>query len=156
LGGIATFQSGTPFTVGNPFDTDGTGGAVLSFADLGASFTRVDPRRNDNRAFNANAFRAFGNPDDGFVLARDFRRGTAPPNIYRLQNGVNNWDLIVTKQTRLWSESTGLELRFEFFNAFNHAQFTRADLNLNNTNTFGKFVAAREARVIQLGARFRF
>jgi hypothetical protein len=156
FGGIAAFQSGTPFTVINPIDTVGDGGGVLSFADLGATFTKVDPRKNDSRAFNADAFRAFGLPVQGFVLARDFRRGTAPPNFYRLQNGVNNWDLIVTKKTPLWTERTRLELRFEFFNAFNHTQFTRADLNLNNTATFGKFIAARESRVIQLGARLSF
>lgn len=152
FGGIATFQSGTPFTVVNPTDTTGSGGAVLSFADLGTPFQTVDPRKNDSRAFNADAFRAFTVAN----LATGFRRGTAPPNIYRLNNGVNNWDLIVTKNTPLGTERASLELRFEFFNAFNHAQFTRADLNLNNTNTFGKFIAAREARIIQLGARVRF
>lgn len=156
FGGIATFQSGTPFTVVNPVDTTGDGGGVMSFADLGAPFTQVDPRQNDSRAFNADAFRAFGLASQGFALARDFRRGTAPPNFYRLQNGVNNWDLIATKKTQLWSEQTRLELRFEFFNAFNHTQFTRADLNLNNAATFGKFIAARESRVIQLGARLSF
>jgi hypothetical protein len=151
-GGIATFQSGTPFTVFNPTDTTGAGIGVLSFADLSAAFTQMDPRKNDNRAFNADAFKAFTVAN----LATGFRRGTAPANFYRLQNGVNNWDLIVTKKTQLWSEQTRLELRFEFFNAFNHTQFTRADLNLNNRTTFGKFIAARESRVIQLGARFSF
>jgi hypothetical protein len=152
FGGIATFQSGTPFTVANPTDTNGAGGAVLSFADLGAPFQTLDPRKNDSRAFNADAFRAATVTN----LATGFRRGTAPPNIFRLENGINNWDLIIRKVTPLGTERARLELRFEFFNAFNHAQFTRADLNLNNTSTFGKFIEAREARVIQLGARVSF
>jgi hypothetical protein len=160
IGGIATFQSGVPFTVVNPFDTTGTGGAILSFADLGTSYQALDPRKNDGRAFNLNAFQAFGNPASGFVLANNFRRGTSGANQFRLNNGINNWDLILAKKTRLWSETTGLELRFEAFNAFNHAQFQTVDLTLGSaattSPTFGKYLSTRESRVIQLGARFTF
>jgi hypothetical protein len=156
FGGIATFSSGTPFTVGNPFDTDGTGGAIVTFADLGSPFTLMDPRKNNTRAFNANAFQAFGDPNSGFNLATDFRRGTEGPNQFRANNGTNNWNLIVSKTTRLWNEASALELRLEMFNAFNHAQFTTIDLNLNDTANFGKFTATQQSRVVQLGARVRF
>ncbi|HWP44991.1 MAG TPA: hypothetical protein VNO14_17240, partial [Blastocatellia bacterium] len=122
LGGITTFQSGTPITVFNPFDTTGTGGAVLSFADIGAPFETLDPRENNLLAFNPNAFRAFGDPDEGFNLATDFRRGTSGPNQVRVKNGINNWDLYLQKRTRLAGERVGLELRIEAFNAFNHTQ----------------------------------
>jgi hypothetical protein len=162
FGGIATFSSGTPFTVLNPFDTDGTGGAILSFADLGAPFTLMDPRKNNTRAFNADAFQIFGDPTKGFNLATDFRRGTEGPNQFRANNGLNNWNLIVSKTTRLWNEASALELRLELFNAFNHTQFaitgpngTGLDLNLNDPN-FGKYTATQQSRVIQLGARVRF
>src|SRR5262249_23295568 len=83
FGGIATFASGRPFTVFNPFDTTGDGGAVISFADLGSPFQNVNPRKNDSRAFNVDAFSAFGAPD----VNGDFtviRRGTAGPNQVRL------------------------------------------------------------------------
>lgn len=167
LGGIATFQSGTPFSVSNPFDTVGTGGGIVSLADLGAAFTQVDPRKNDNRAFNANAFSMFGDPATGFNIAKDFRRGTAGVNQFRLANGINNFDLIISKKTRLWSEASQLELRFEFFNAFNHTQFVGVDTNLLNVvrvngqidpnrSTFGKFTSAQESRVVQLAARITF
>jgi hypothetical protein len=165
IGGITTFQSGTPITVGNPFDTTGDGGAILSFADVGEPFRNLDPRENDGRAFNADAFRAFGAPDPDTGDFTVIRRGTSGPGQVRLQNGINNWDLFLMKRTRLWSEQSGLELRFEAFNAFNHTQFgpapgattnlTGADLNLQSP-TFGKFVSARESRVIQLGARITF
>jgi len=100
-------------------------------------------------------------------LATQFRRGTEGVNQFRLANGINNWDLIVSKKTRLWNEASSLELRFEAFNAFNHAQFTTVDTNLShivrvngvidpNKSSFGKFTATREARIIQLGARIRF
>jgi hypothetical protein len=150
IGGIYTAQSGTPFTVTNPFDTVGTGGGVLSFADVGAPFTHVDPRQSDNRAFNADAFRTFGSS----TAFPELRRGTSGPNQFRLKNGQNNFDAIVAKHFKT-SESTNLELRFEAFNAFNHTQFTTAELNLNSPN-FGRFTDARESRVIQLGARFSF
>jgi hypothetical protein len=169
FGGIATFQSGTPVTVINPFDTTGSGGAVQSFADKGAPFTQLDPRANDSRAFNVDAFRAFGDPAQGFVLATDFRRGTSGRNQVRAHNGLNNWDFVISKKTPLGSERAKLELRFEFFNAFNHAQFTTIDTNLVNLvndsvtglpdparSSFGKFTAARESRVIQIGARIIF
>lgn len=174
IGGIYTYQSGTPFSVANPFDTVGTGGGVLTSADLGAPFQLLDPRENDGRAFNIDAFRRIGAPNAGFVLARDFRRGTAGFNQFRLGNSVNNVDLILAKNTRL-GEGLNLELRFEAFNALNHTQFTTVDLNLGSASTctvtggvttgdcnrasnanFGKYTGARESRVIQLGARFSF
>jgi hypothetical protein len=136
---------------------------VLSLADHGAPFTRLDPRQTGNRAFNVNAFRTFG----AAASFPQLRRGTSSFNQFRLGNGVNNWDLILAKKTRLWNETTNLEFRVEAFNAFNHTQFTTANLNLNNVvmtagqpdpvlSGFGKFTAAREARVIQLGARLQF
>lgn len=174
IGGIYSYQSGTPFSVTNPFDILGTGGGVLSNADLGAPFQLLDPRENDGRAFNIDAFRRVGAPNSGFVLARDFRRGTAGFNQFRLGNSVNNVDLILAKNTR-FAERYNLELRFEAFNALNHTQFTTVDLNLGSAATcsivggvtvgdcnrasnpnFGKYTGARESRVIQLGARFSF
>ncbi len=163
IGGIVSFQSGTPFSITNPFDGTGTGasagiaiGGIVSYADLGAAYQKRDPRKDGLLAFNPDAFKIYNNPSTpGFDLARDFRRGTSGRNQFRLGNGINNWDLILSKKTQLWSERTGLELRFEAFNAFNHTQFTTVDLNLLSSS-FGKFTSARESRVIQLGARFSF
>ncbi len=174
VGGIYSYQSGTVFSVANPFDSVGTGGAVLTNADLGAPYQRVDPRATDNRAFNIDAFRRVNAPNSGFVLARDFRRGSAGFNQFRLGNNVNNFDLILAKNTKI-GERMNVELRFEAFNALNHTQFTTVDLNLGSAATctvsggvttgdcgrasnpnFGKYTGARESRVIQLGARFSF
>jgi len=174
IGGIYTYQSGTVFSVANPFDTVGSGGGVLSLADLGAPYQQLDPRTNDGRAFNIDAFRRIAAPNAGFVMARDFRRGTAGFNQFRLNNPINNFDLILAKNTKL-GERMNMELRFEAFNALNHTQFTTVDLNLGSAATctvsggvttgdcgrasnpnFGKYTAARESRVIQLGARFSF
>ena len=155
FGGIYTYQSGTPFSILNPFDTVGTDG-VIGYADKGAPFRTVDPHKNDRQAFNADAFQAFGDPSDpSFILARDFRRGTSGRNQSRAGNYINNFDLILSKKTRLWSESTGLELRLEAFNAMNHTQFTVIDTNLLS-DTFGKFTGARESRVVRWERASRF
>jgi outer membrane receptor protein involved in Fe transport len=165
FGGIYTYQSGTPFSIINPNDELGTSG-LISFADLGAPFQLLDPRSNDRRAFNADAFHSFlDSSATGFNLATQFRRGTSLRNQFRAGNIINNWDLILSKKTRLWSESTGLELRFEAFNALNHTQFTTLNTTLPNTapgtpvpatSSFGRYTGARESRVIQIGARFTF
>jgi hypothetical protein len=164
IGGIATFQQGTPFSVGNPAGTVGTEG-IVSFADVANPLRLVDARKNERRAFNADAFVPVTLPAD---LTGVFRRGTAGRNQYRAANGVNNFDLIVSKNTRLWNETSRLELRFEAFNAFNHTQFTNLDTNINNIvrdttgaidatrSSFGKYTAARESRIIQLAARIWF
>ncbi len=164
IGGIATFQSGTPISVFNRFDEAGTGG-IVSFADFGtAPFATADPLTEDRRAFNANAFASFCDPAlPGGALATCFRRGTSGRNQFRIGNDVNNFDLILSKKTQLWNESSNLELRLEAFNAFNHTQFTTVNLTLPASNSslipsaaFGKFTAARESRVVQFGVRLSF
>lgn len=160
LNGIYTYQSGGVFSVGNPIDTTGTGGGVISFADLGTGYQTVNPQDNNGRAFNANAF-AIANCGTNFALCGGVgRRGTAGRNQFRLNNPANNWDLALIKKTRLFNERNMLELRFEAFNVFNHTQFTAVDLNLGtlatpNTN-FGVYTDTAEPRIIQLGARLTF
>ena len=156
IGGIYTYQSGRVFSVGNPIDIDGTGGALINFADLGSeAYTRVSPFENDRQAFNRTAF-ATANCGTNFALCGGVgRRGTSGKNQFRLNNPVNNWDAILTKKTRLFSETNYLELRFEAFNLLNTTQFTTVNLSLTSPN-FGKYTDTRESRSIQLGARITF
>ena len=188
IGGIYTYQSGSVFSVANPYDTVGTGGGVVSFIDVNpnASFTLLNPKGSTGRprAFNADAFIAADcrilttNATTGVVTpvtGRNFdgcinadgtkgRRGTLGRNSLRLDNPTNNFDAILAKTTRLWNESSSLELRFEAFNLFNYTQFTGIDLNFTTTNNgkatsnpnFGTYTSAAQGRVIQLGARVNF
>lgn len=169
IGGIYQAESGRPFSVLNVTNITGTGGGVAGpFADFGTEqFRTLDPRQNNLLAFNPAAFRdatlSCGN-------ATCARRGTSGVNQFRLKNGINNFDFILSKRTAFGGEGARyLELRFEAFNAFNHTQFgpipestnlgglAPSGVNLNvNSPTFGQFVSARESRVIQLGARFQF
>lgn len=189
IGGIYTYQSGDLITVGNPIDTTGAGGAIFSFADIGsAPFQALNGVKNDRRGFNANAFRNFTcvvpvtNAANGAAIPgvlgipssecpNGFRRGTSGINQFRLDNPINNWDAILTKRVKLFSERNNLELRFEAFNLFNTTQFINVNTNLNNVfrdtpggpinetdqrTTFGRFTDQRESRSIQLGVRLNF
>ena len=72
--------------------------------------------------------------------------------------GQANLDLAVSKQIPLARprEGSSLELRAEFFNAFNHPQFANPDANFTSP-TFGVISStAVNARVGQVAARFRF
>lgn len=156
IGAIYQYQSGRLFSVGNPIDIDGTGGALINFADFGTEgYTQLDPKTNDRRAFNRNSF-AIANCGTNFALCGGRgRRGTSGRNQFRLNNPVNNWDAILTKRTKLFSETNNLELRFEAFNLFNTTQFTTVNLNLNSAD-FGRYTDTRESRSIQLGVRLNF
>jgi hypothetical protein len=98
-----------------------------------------------NYWFNPNAFRpeaygTFGN------AGRNLMRGP----------GLNNFDFGLYKDTKL-SETTRLELRFEFYNLFNHVQFRQSGLSSNiNSSNFGRITAAWDPRLIQFGAKFHF
>lgn len=170
IGAIYTYQSGDIFSVNNPVDTVGTGGGVVTFADLGtAPFQTTDPRQGTGadrfRAFNANALAQF-TCGASFQLCINAdgtrgRRGTAGRNQFRLDNYTNNVDAILSKTTKLFSETNTLELRFEAFNLFNRVQFvgpaTTGGINLNlNSPNFGTYTSAQQARVVQLGARLSF
>ncbi len=156
LGAIYTYQSGRLFSVGNPIDIDGTGGALINFADLGTeAFTAMNGVENDRRGFNAGAF-AIANCGTDFSLCDGVgRRGTSGRNQFRLDNPVNQWDAILIKKIKLFSETNNLELRFEAFNLLNTTQFTTINTNLSSSN-FGIFTDTRESRSIQLGARLNF
>jgi len=163
-GGIYIYESGKVFSVGNANDSVGTGGGIITFADLNQPFTRLDPKKNSERAFNANAFRNVNcaiAPSTSLVGCA--RRGTSGVNQFRLDNPINEFNISLIKKIGLWNESTNLELRFEGFNVFNTTQFTAINLTLPATvdpptdaSGFGKYTDTREARVLQLGARFSF
>jgi hypothetical protein len=68
--------------------------------------------------------------------------------------GLNNSDMALEKNLPL-TESKVLELRFEFFNVFNHAQFNTPS-GLINGSTFGVVTSANNPRIGQIAAKFRF
>ena len=155
ISGVASFISGAPQTVslntttvldisGSP--TDGPRIQVLDSPVL----------PNSDRSFYRN-FRTdvFGIPARGTLgnAGRWLLRGP----------GMNNWDVAVFKNFPVY-ERVRLQFRSEFYNAFNHAQFTAWDTAARfNPATgqqanarLGQATAAAPARTIQFSLRANF
>jgi hypothetical protein len=91
--------------------------------------------------------------------------GNAPASPVR-GPGQNNWDITLMKKFPLKSETRSLQFRFEFYNAWNHTQYSGIDTFalFDDTaagfpqvnSTFGQVTATRQPRVIQLSLRFDF
>jgi hypothetical protein len=154
LSGLTTFQTGSPFTPS--FST--TPSVDISGSSDSARINVVgDPNlssseRTFGREFNTAAF----------ALPAVGTLGNAGTNVM-YGPGMNNWDLSVTKHFKVFSESRVLSFRGEFYNAFNHTQFSgwnsSAIFNALGQQTnlaFGQANAARPPRNVQISARFVF
>jgi hypothetical protein len=98
---------------------------------------------------------AFGPPAVGTF-------GNAPKDVFRLP-GINNFDISTFKNIHLPSERVKLQLRGEFYNAFNHTQYSGVDTALRFdaqgkqiSTTLGQFTSARSPRRVQLALRANF
>ena len=154
LSGITTFMTGTPFTPG--FST--SDGQDITGSQEGARITVVgDPnlpksQRTFSKNFNTEAFartpqRSFGNAGIGILRYPAW----------------NNWDISVSKRIPWKGEQRYFQLRGEFYNAWNHAQFNSYDTGARfnpagqqiNAN-FGALTGTRDPRKIQLSLRLMF
>ena len=68
--------------------------------------------------------------------------------------GFAQTDLNLAKATKI-TEHIGLQLRFEFYNAFNRVNLNGVDANLNS-GTFGRSTGQGKPRYIQIGANLTF
>jgi hypothetical protein len=66
--------------------------------------------------------------------------------------GFNNTDFGISKRTVI-KENYAFDLRFEFFNIFNHAQFMNPSGDITNSS-FGIVTNARDPRIGQVSAKF--
>ena len=152
LSGITRFSTGIPVTLLESDDesllgTNGSGPSELPIDTpnfSGGKLTFQDPRTGqpyfDTSMFSQETLGVLGS------ASRRFFHGP----------GINNWDAVIAKDTRL-TEGTTLEIRGEFFNTFNHAQFI---LNYSDyaagPSIFGIVNTANPGRIIQLGAKLYF
>jgi hypothetical protein len=67
---------------------------------------------------------------------------------------LSNTDLVIAKDTPI-NERLKTEFRAEFYNTWNHTQFTNPDGNFSDS-TFGLVTKARDPRVMQFGLKFLF
>jgi hypothetical protein len=68
--------------------------------------------------------------------------------------GLNDWVMALCKDTKI-TESKVLELRFEAFNVFNHAQFDNPTGSIDSIH-FGTITSAKDPRILQIAAKFKF
>ncbi len=160
VSGLTAFASGTPsgvgFTLTDGADLTGGGdGARIVIAGnpiLSESKQVIDPTTKFVQWFDPTVFRR---PARG-----DF--GNAPKDVFRLP-GSHNWDFSIFKNFPLKSEARYLTFRWEFYNAFNHTQWSgvnttaQFDAAGNQLNTrFGQVTAARGERRMQGSLRLTF
>jgi len=152
LSGITTFATGLPITLSENDDNSliGANAAPVDVPNFSGGSVLADTNpRHGNQYFNSALF-TLENPGQFGTSRRRFFHGP----------GLNNFDMALLKTTKV-TESKELQLRFEAFNAFNHAQFNNPDGLVNDGypdagGTFGLVSSARPARILQLGLKFLF
>jgi hypothetical protein len=80
--------------------------------------------------------------------------GSLPRNFFR-GPGRQDLDLAVAKEFFFPGERITLELRAEFFNAFNAVQFSNPDTNIADP-TFGEVTQTADPRIVQIAGRITF
>jgi len=161
ISGITQFLSGQSFSIRQPRDPWDPNGLNVG---TGTSGTRPDQIANVHMTktvgawFTTSSFAPavnhFGSERAGSILGP----------------GFNNWDLAAIKNTKL-AERFSLQLRGEFFNAWNHESFGSSggnassaggvDNNLGDSpfygsSGFGQVTSGHSPRRIQLGAKLIF
>jgi hypothetical protein len=155
ISGIASFISGAPLGLGLQTTTayDITG-SPTDGARVHVTGNPVLPK--SERTFSRN-FRT-----DVFQLPAKGTFGNAASTSFR-GPGVNNWDVAIFKSF-LVHEAMKFQFRWEFYNAFNHTQFSALDATARfdpatgqqvNARS-GEFTVARTPRIMQLALRFYF
>ncbi|HXQ26756.1 MAG TPA: TonB-dependent receptor [Candidatus Acidoferrales bacterium] len=69
--------------------------------------------------------------------------------------GLVNMDLSLSKTTAI-TERLKVEIRGDFFNMLNHAEFTNPSTQILDTTNFGRITNTFGPRIIQIAARFSF
>jgi hypothetical protein len=154
--GITRFSTGLPILLTETDDNSLLGTPFGGPSGLGVDTPNVVPGnlnftdpRSGNPYFNTSLFskEAMG------------QLGTANKRFF-FGPGINNWDMALLKDTHI-RERMNLQFRFEFFNAFNHTQFTvPGGLSSNtgniNSGTFGYVTNARDPRIGQIALKLLF
>jgi hypothetical protein len=144
LSGISAMISGFPLTITTSGDTAEVGTGVQRGNSTGIAPSKLNPRTNGLKGFNTAAYSvpatgSFGN------LSRNTQRGF----------GINNWDMGINKNFAVpsFGEQGRLQIRAEFFNIWNHTQFTTVGTVVNQPATFGIVNAAGNPRILQLAGK---
>ncbi len=142
---IATFATGVPIFFSSPSQT-----------------ASIYITQRPNRVCNGNAPNLAGNlRSDGLVYFNTSCFVTPAAGYFGNNGrdplhgpGQNNWDLGIQKDFRVPVTDQGMvELRGEFFNAFNHAQFTNPNANTGAGANFGLVSGTAAPRLLQVALK---
>jgi hypothetical protein len=145
--GISRFSSGFPVTIRqNRGDFSLVGDSANDEPNHVGPIVTLDPRALDanglNRYFLTSAFQK--NTTLGTF-------GTSPRRFFH-GPGILNTDFGMSKRVAI-TESMAVEFRGEFFNIFNHTQFSGPSGNASSS-LFGVVTSARDPRIGQVSAKF--
>ncbi|MGH9328137.1 MAG: TonB-dependent receptor domain-containing protein [Terriglobia bacterium] len=149
LSTILNWQGGFPYSILSGYDNSFSGvdedRADLTTANIhDASLSPSRPHGQlinewfNTAVFAPNTVGTFGNS------GKNFLRGP----------GLFDTDLALLKNTKL-SERLSVELRAEFFNAFNNVNFGMPDATLTDS-AFGQITSASDPRILQFALKFFF
>jgi carboxypeptidase family protein len=144
LGGIATVQSGAPFTVVNGVDRANIGSGPAQRPDLVRNPNLPRSQRDPQRWFDTSAF----------AQPAPFTFGNAGRNV-TFAPGLSNIDMSLQRNFALQNEQR-LEFRWEVFNVLNHPNFDVPG-RIAFSPDFGRiFSTAESSRQMQFGLKFVF
>ena len=128
----------------------GAGDSALVFANLNGGITYLDPNKATPGSIGNQYFLGNFSVPSSTLITGSYGAGR---NILR-GPGRTNFDLAVAKSTAI-TERIKFEIRAEFFNIFNHAEFQNPDTNISDS-TFGQVTSTYDPRIIQFGAKLKF
>jgi len=160
--GITRFSTGFPIQMNQGSDDISlAGSSATDMPDRVGPVVKWDPRKQNTTcpSYDPNADDPSKTGYGCYFLPSAFAPnttlgtfGTANRRFFH-GPGFNNTDFGITKRTTI-KENFAFDLRFEFFNIFNHAQFKNPSGDINNTGAFGVVTNARDPRIGQVSAKF--
>ena len=155
--GITRFASGFPIGVSQgSTDISLAGGGGVDMPDRIGNVVTLNPRQSNPNCPTQDGtgcyFLPAGAPGSAFALNTVLGTfGTANRRFFH-GPGFNNTDFGLLKRTAI-KEKMAFEIRGEFFNIFNHAQFENPSGNAHSSG-FGIIGTARDPRIGQVSAKF--
>jgi hypothetical protein len=159
-----TWQGGLGLTIAQSAQSS-IGGERYARPNRIANGTLSDGQRTVDRWFDTGAFVALlaTNPGtaDGCTAGTAVPRSCFFPNQFYGNSGVGivrgpglvNFDFNLSKSFSI-TERQSLQLRAEFFNAFNHTNLGVPGIQIGAG--FGQIVSANDGRIIQFALKYRF
>jgi hypothetical protein len=150
--GITRFSTGFPIQLNQgKGDASLAGSSNTDMPNLVGNVVTVNPRKSNPGCPTADGTGCYFLPS-AFAVNTDLGTfGTADRRFFH-GPGFNNTDFGMLKRTVI-KENYAFDVRIEFFNIFNHAQFMNPGGNITGSS-FGIVTNARDPRIGQVSAKF--